>query len=51
MSIATAEDESEGNTDYTPIDDGDDTDLRIKYSSDWLKTASFSKAENRRHFA
>ena len=48
MSIATAEDESEGNTDYTPIDDGDDTDLRIKYSSDWLKTASLEELKTER---
>ena len=48
VGIATAEDESEGNTDYTPIDDGDDTDLRIKYSSDWLKTASLEELKTER---
>lgn len=48
VGIATAGDESEGNTDYTPIDDVDDTDLRIKYSSDWLKTASLEELKTER---
>ena len=48
VGIAAAGDESEGNTDYTPIDDVDDTDLRIKYSSDWLKTASLEELKTER---
>lgn len=48
VAAAAAGDESDENTDYTPIYDGDDADLRTKYSSDWLKSASLEELQTER---
>ncbi|MBR7151598.1 MAG: hypothetical protein IKD02_04595 [Clostridia bacterium] len=48
VAAAAAGDERGGNADYAPLDDGDDTDLRTKYSSDWLKSASLEELQTER---